>query len=258
MKHLLLLLPIFTFLMPGCHKSDIDVQIPENPRSVVVEGYLTPDYPAELTLTESNSLKDDLVILAIWNAQVKINTDTGTMVARNILYKKTDRRIVVNYGCPDTLKAGAHSFFNLTVVLKDGRTVQASTKIISPVEIKKVELNDDNIVVRHDLVNDASKYFKLAVANYKQGKVSLTKSLLYDQSQSSNATCVMPLANYKVDADSVVVRLFHLQKEYYDYLNSVDNAYSAFIDPLLNPEDIKSNVNGGIGILPIIRLTKFR
>jgi hypothetical protein len=242
--------------MPGCSKSDIDVQIPENARSVVVEGYLTPDYPAELTLTESNSLKDDLVLLAIWNAQVKISTDTGTWIARNILYRKSDRRIVVNYGCPDTIKAGSHSFFNLNIVLKDGRSVQASTKIIGPVEIKKVELNDDHIVVHHDLMNDPSKYFKLFVANYKNGKTDLTKSLLYDQSQSSNASCVMPLANYKVGADSVVVRLFHIQKEYYEYLNSVDNAYSAFIDPLLNPEAIQSNVKGGIGIFTYYTLDK--
>lgn len=234
--------------MQGCFKSDVNVQIPESPRSIVVEGYITPGYPAELTLTESNTLKDDLVLLAIWNAQVKISTDTGTMIAQNILYQKKDRRIVVNYGCRDTVRKGAHSFFNLNITTKDGRPVQASTKVISPVHIVKVELNDENIVVHHDLVNDTSKYFKLFVANYKHGKPDLAKSLLYDQSQTSNASCVMPLSNYKSEADSIVVTLLHIQKEYYDYLNSVDNAYSAFTDPLLNPEAIRSNINGGIGI----------
>jgi hypothetical protein len=47
----------------------------------------------------------------------------------------------------------------------------------------------------------------------------------------------------------------HIQ--YYDYLNSVENAGSAFFDPLLNPESIKSNINGGIGIFTYYTLGKF-
>lgn len=249
-------MPIITFIMQGCFKSDVEVQIPESPRNIVVEGYITPGYPAELMLTESNMLKDDLVLLAIWNAQVKIGTDTGIMAAKNILYRKTDRRIMVNYGCQDTIRAGSHSYFNLNIITKDGRTVHASTKIVSPVQIKKVDLNEDNIVVHHDLTNDTSKYFKLYIANYKQGKPDLSRSLLYDQSQTSNTSCVMPLSNYKREADSIVVTLFHIQKEYYDYLNSVDNANSAFTDPLLNPEAIRSNIKGGIGIFTYYTVDK--
>lgn len=85
----------------------------------------------------------------------------------------------------------------------------------------------------------------------------LTKSSLYDQNNSNATSCVMPLSNYKKDADSVVVTLFHIQKEYYDYLNSVENANSAFFDPLLNPEAIKSNITGGVGIFTYYTLDKF-
>jgi hypothetical protein len=257
MKRLVLFISIISFIAQGCSKADINVLIPEGPANIVVEGYVTPGYPAELTLTESNTLNDDLVLLAIWNAQVKIGTDTGTMIAQNILYNKSDRRIVVNYNCRDTVRQGSHSFFNLNITTKDGRSVQASTKIVSPVKIENVELNNDNIVVHHNLPTDTSKYFKLSFANYKDGYQDLTKNLLYDQNNSNSTSCVMPLSNYKNDADSIVVRLFHIQKEYYDYLNSVQNANSAFFDPLLNPESIKSNINGGIGIFTYYTLDKF-
>ena len=66
----------------------------------------------------------------------------------------------------------------------------------------------------------------------------------------------MPFSTYKREADSIVVTLFHIQKEYYDYLNSVENAYSAFTDPLLNPEAIKSNINGGFGIFTYYTVDK--
>jgi hypothetical protein len=256
MKQLSLLISIITFIAQGCSKADINVQIPEGPRNIVVEGYVTPGYPTELTLAESNTLNDDLVLLAVWNARVKISTDTGTMIAKNILYNKSDRHIVVNYGCRDTVRQGAHSFFNLNITTKDGRSVQASTKTVSSVKIEKVELNNDNIVVHHNLPTDTSKYFKLSIANYKEGNPVLTKSVLYDQNTSNSTSCVMPLYNYK-NADSIVVTLFHIQKEYYDYLNSVENASSAFFDPLLNPETIKSNIIGGIGIFTYYTVDKF-
>ena len=163
-------------------------------------------------------------------------------------YNKRDRQILVNYKCSDTIQQGAHSFFNLNNTTKNGRTVQASTKTVSVVHIEKVDLNEDNIVVHHNLPNDTSKYFKLSFANYKDGEPAVTKNLLYDQNNSNSTSLVMRLANYKNDADSVVVTLFDIQKEYYDYLNSVENASSAFLDPLLNPESIKSNITGGIGI----------
>jgi hypothetical protein len=257
MNRLILLISIIAFIAQGCSKADIKVQIPEGPRSIVVEGYVTPGYPAELTLTESNTLNDDLVLLAIWNAQVKINTDTGTMIAQNILYNKRDRHVVVNYKCRDTVRQGSHSFLNLNITTKDGRTVQASTKIVSAVKIEKVELNNDNIVVQHNLPTDTLKYFKLSITTYKEGNPILTKSILYNQNNSNGTSCVMPLSKYKNEADSIVVTLFHIQKEYYDYLNSVENASSAFFDPLLNPEAIKSNINGGIGIFTYYTLDNF-
>lgn len=257
MKRLILLISIIAFIAQGCSKADINVLIPEGPRNIVVEGYVTPGYPTELTLTESNTLNDDLVLLAIWNAQVKISTDTGTMIAQNILYNKRDRHTIVNYSCRDTVRQGSHSFLNLHITTKDGRSVQASTKIVSSVKIEKVDLNNDNIVVHHNLPTDTSKYFKLTITNYKQGNPLLTKTVLYDQNNSHSTSCVMPLSKYKNDADSIAVTLFHIQKEYYDYLNSVENAHSAFFDPLLNPEAIKSNINGGIGIFTYYTLDKF-
>ncbi len=257
MKRLPLLISMIACIVQGCSKADINVQIPEGPGNIVVEGYITPGYPAELTVTESNTLKDDLVLLAIWNAQATINTDTGTMVAQNILYNKSDRHVVVNYSCKDTVKQGSHSFFNLYITTKDGRTVQASTKVVSTVQIEKVELNDNNIVVHHNLSTDTSKYFKLSFANYKDGTPKLTKNLLYDQNNSTSTSCVMPLSKYKNEADSIVVTLYHIQKDYYNYLNSVENASSAFFDPLLNPESIQSNITGGIGIFTYYTLDKF-
>jgi hypothetical protein len=45
--------------------------------------------------------------------------------------------------------------------------------------------------------------------------------------------------------------------QYCDYLNSVENAGSAFFDPLLNPESIKAKINGDIGIFTYYTLDKF-
>jgi hypothetical protein len=49
-------------------------------------------------------------------------------------------------------------------------------------------------------------------------------------------------------ADSIQITLFHLQKDFYDYNQSVNNASNAYYDPFVTPERVRSNVHGGIGI----------
>ncbi|WP_276482689.1 DUF4249 domain-containing protein [Paraflavitalea pollutisoli] len=258
MKQTLCLLGLIAGVMTGCAKLDVEVQIPEGPSRLVVEGLLTPGYPAEVMLTESNTLQDELVLLAVWNARVSMDTDTGTIATRNILYKKTDRRIMINYGSVDTMREGAHSYFKLNITTKDGRTLRAATKVVSPVRIKSVELNKENIVTHHDLLGNEPRYLRMYAATYKQGKVAMSKSMLYQQGPGTGTSCVMPLSNYQSGTDSITVTLFHIQKEYYDYLTSVENANSAFSDPLLNPEEIISNITGGLGIFTYYTMDKVR
>jgi hypothetical protein len=48
--------------------------------------------------------------------------------------------------------------------------------------------------------------------------------------------------------DTLIVSLFHIEKQYYDFMSSVSDARSANGNPFAQPSRIKSSVQGGIGI----------
>jgi hypothetical protein len=250
MKNALISILLLSSTM-GCFsciaKNNLDIQVPQQQKQVVVECYLTPGYPAELTLAESNTLDDELVLLALWNAQAYIVTDTGTLQLQNILYQKLDRQILVNYSNKDTIKSG-HSFFNMVITTKKGVRLQASTGIVSQVHIKKVTFNENSITADHDITNVAGAYFKLVATTYEQGKEDATRFELYDQNNCAPGSCTLSWKNFRGTADSMVITLYHIQKDYYDYMRSVRNANGAYKDPFLNPEAIRSNIKGGIGL----------
>jgi hypothetical protein len=56
--------------------------------------------------------------------------------------------------------------------------------------------------------------------------------------------------------DTITVRVYSLNKEHYEYLESMGNARRSNFNPFSQPGRIKSNVNGGLGIFTSILFTE--
>ncbi|HSI89864.1 MAG TPA: DUF4249 family protein, partial [Adhaeribacter sp.] len=48
--------------------------------------------------------------------------------------------------------------------------------------------------------------------------------------------------------DTLFVTLYHLERSYYDFLNTVDDAQDANGNPFAQPSAVKSTVQGGLGV----------
>ena len=136
--------------------------------------------------------------------------------------------------------------------------LNASTNIVSQVSINNIDIGQNGITVYHNIANANEKYFKLVASTYKEGKPDNTNYELYNQSNSEAISCTLPWKDLKKEADSMVVTLYHIQKEYYDYMQSIRNSTSAYRDPFLTPEVIKSNIKGGLGIFTYYTFDKRR
>jgi hypothetical protein len=250
MKNALLFIRVLlcAAVLHGCiSKNDIEVEIPLQQKDIIVECYLTPGYPAELTLIESSTLEGELRLQTLGNAKAYIATDSALIQLQDVTYRNANRQIFVNYSCKDTIK-NDHSFFNLDITTNQGIKLLASTSIISPVQMQNISLTDDRITVHHNINNGNELYFKLVASTYKRGQYQETKFELFHQRNSLTDPCTLLWKDLKAKADSIVVTLFNIQKDYYDYLLSARYAKSAYRDPFLTPEGIKSNIKGGIGI----------
>lgn len=245
---LVLAVVVTVIVLPSCiAKNNVDIEIPAQQKVVVVECYLTPGAPPELMLAESNTLDRELGFLILGKAQTYIWTDTGAIQLEHTGYQLSDRKYVVNYRSNDTIKSD-HPFYRLDVTTADGVQIEASTSHVSPIQMQDVKVDEKGISVTHNINSTVEKYFKLIASSFKDGKHKHSKYEFYQQSGNVTNPCFLPWEKIESEADSVVVTMFHIQKDYYEYLQSVRNANSAYKDPFLTPEVIKSNIKGGVGI----------
>jgi hypothetical protein len=246
-KHLYITLFIACFLVASCEPNIENLNLPVPQRYTILECYLTPNYPPELTLTNSNNLDEELLIRNLWYADVNIYSGEETYPLKNIFYIKPDRKILVNYRADDTLRIDMHQQFELSITTREQVKLSATTGIVAPVRITECLVEKNRIDVAYAVENGKADYLKLSIFTFVAGKKLDDVIRYYDASEFSGQMISIPW-KYQSKFDTVIITLCNIQKDYYDYGVSIQNAVSAYHDPLLTPESIKSNVKGGIGI----------
>ena len=246
-KHLYIISFIACFFAASCEPNIDNLNLPVPQRYTILECYLTPDYPPELTLTNSINLDEELLIRNLWYADVKIYSGEETYPLKNIFYIKPDRKIIVNYRADDTLRIGTHKQFELSVITREQVKLSAKTGIVAPVRITECLVEENRIDVGYSVENGKADYLNLSVFTFAAGKKRDDVIRYFDAREFSGQMISIPW-KHQSNYDLMIITLCNIQKDYYDYSVSVQNAVSAYHDPLLTPESIKSNVEGGVGI----------
>ena len=70
---------------------------------------------------------------------------------------------------------------------------------------------------------------------------------LDDTFATNNEVTIGTGYNYRKE-DNLYVTLYHIEKKYYDFLQSVESAANSNGNPFAQPARVKSSVQGGIGI----------
>lgn len=247
-------LPLFCFLIVmliSCNdNSNINITIHEQIPIIVIEGYLTPNLPTEITVARNNLMDDELIFQSIWNAKVVITDLIDTLNLPNIYYTNKNRDLLVNYCNEEKTIFFTEDTLYLFVKTVDGDTLTAQTSKVENIQINKIQLSNDQLQIKGLIANDKfSGFLRLDVESFSSDTVFHSETRFYDCSQNMTPDIVFPLSSSLLDkADSLNIRLFHINRAYYSYQTSVDNAVSAYHDPFLIPESIKTNINGGTGI----------
>lgn len=244
-------------VISGCSTSDdLDISIPDQQKEIVVECYLTPGYPMELTLIENNLLNDELTLISLWNADVSITLGDSVYHLQNLFYRKKDRQVFVNYRHDDTLRIEPDIPISLKVVSKYNDTLYAETRTLSSIDIVDCKLENEKVRIQFSGTSDASPFFRISLSGFVADSIKSSKSVYVDNKSVIGNLIEIQCPAELLNADSLQVSLFHIQKEYYEYMQSVNNATSAYYDPFTIPQSIKSNINGGIGIFTFYTVDK--
>ena len=253
-----LLLP----LLSSCDlQKDIDVNLPALPAQLVTECYLENGQIPRLTVTETTTYlagpnpvvpTDVTVVLTLPNGR----RDTlafrpGIDPLLRKAYTHIGRRPLV---------ARPGDVFSLEVVDTKGRRVTgtATVPIRVPIDSLEYKYNDKPIETREAYVLTnfrdpvgLGNYYRLQI---HRDSIGPSPEIDYDVEDRLNDGQAFTLGtSYRFDAnDTLLVTLYHLDRPYYLFRQSVNDAQNANGNPFGQPSAIKSTVQGGIGVFTVL------
>ena len=238
----------------GCtSEKEVEINLPYYTNTPVLECYLEPGKPYRLMAYYSVGYFDTPKIQQVLGATIQIQFEGQTI---NLIYDTIPRigeTKRYNYRADDlTLVPFQYNkTFSISIVM-NGNTYTSSTSIPTPIPIDTciINCNDENrcqVSIRFtDPINETDYYRYLCIKDSIGGEVK--QDYILNDELFVNGQAGLGGGFSFNEGSFSVVKLFHINKDYYDFLTSVKDAQSANGNPFAQPSSIKSNIPGIIGI----------
>ena len=268
-----LLLPLLALASCGKLQNGIDVPLPTYSAELVVECYLIPGKVPSLAVTTSVPYLSSALPQVPTDVTVTLTMPDGTPVPLafspnyKALIDTTGEKFHSHIGrAPLVAKPG--DVFRLDVTDTKGRRVTGSATLLVPVPIDSVEYkyNDKTGANRkaYFLTNfrDPSTLddcYRLQLHKGDPAKNALMRSPEVDFSIEDRLVNGKPITlgtSYRFKAgDTVTATLYHTDRAFFRFRQSVRDARNANGNPFGQPSAISSNVQGGVGIFAVLSPT---
>jgi hypothetical protein len=245
------------FLAVACNfEKDITIDLPPHNSQFVVECYLEKGKPFRMLLTESSSYFDTLAETTIKRATVVISDGRRRDTLKyNPMYDLEYSKLY-NFRNLRNLLPDTQAIYTLEVTDEKGRKMTGATRFLPTPKIDSIRWvfrtpsdPKDSAVSLRIWVKDAPQvenYYRLIVnVDSLDGGSNLDISLqdkLFDGKSFPIGTSFRFKQN-----DTVNFRLYNIEKSYYDFLESVEDAQRSNGNPFVQPASAKSMVQGGFG-----------
>lgn len=249
-------------LLSGCDlQKDIDVELPAYPPQLVVEAYLENGRVPRITVSES------VPYLAAPTPQVP--TDVKV-----VLTLSNGRRDTLRYGPnldrnsgkvythsgTSRLTARPGDVFQLEAYDTKGRRVTGTATVPATVPIDAVEWKFDDrpaeqrrayVLVKFQDPASTTDFYRFQV--HKRSLNEEPEVEYTPDDRLTNGQLVTLGTSYEFKAnDTLLVTLYHLDRPYYQFLQSVEDARGANGNPFAQPSGIRSTVEGGLGVFTVL------
>ncbi len=246
-----------TLLLTSCNlEKEVEIQLPSHNSVPVVECYLEPGKPFTLLLTRTSSYftpfpQDELEFLSSIledSAQVIISTNGIEYELENTLGINPLTSKVFNYYNPTPVPHDAEYEFALSIRLKNGQTIYSQTRLLPPVPIDSivVQFNADSLARVLTYFTDpdtAGNYYRRMLHLSSIDSLPLQDFVSTDQFLDNNIGIFGTTYQFEV-GDTLINTLFHIEKAYADFLQSIEEATHANGNPFSQPSTIISNLQG--------------
>lgn len=245
-------------LVIGCNlEKEIEIDLPDYESQLAVECYLEPGQPFSLLLTKSAAYFDSLpkfdagAIDQIFEkgAQVIITHNGKTYQLQERIVFNPFTQKLFNYYSNDVVPADFNQSFELKIVTKDGKTIEATTILLPviPIDSVVVEFAEKDTMARvlTYLTDPAGQenFYRRMLHNVSLDSVPEQDFVLDDRIVDNGVLAFGTGFQYSA-GDTVINTIFHLEKEYYNFLESAFNARDSNGNPFGQPSPIDSNLGG--------------
>ena len=254
-KHFLHTLLPLAALLSGCDlDKDIDIDLPAHESQLVVEGYLRPGEPIHIAVHESSGYFDPAISPLVPDSKVFI-THNGRRIELEYKPKMDEQtRFIYTHSTSEEVEGVPGDVYTLEVSDGRGRRITGFTTLLPVVPIDTIEWrfnkeDEDEALLLTSYQDDAStgNHYR-----YMVHRDSLTNGSEQDTRSTdvlTNGKRVTLGSGYIYNSgDTLIVTLYNMEKQYYDFLTSTTNARDANKNPFAPPSKIHSSVQGGLGI----------
>ncbi|MCX2741647.1 DUF4249 domain-containing protein [Pontibacter anaerobius] len=250
---LYLLLPLLAILTACDLEKDIDVDLPYHEPQLVVECYLEPGKQIRASVLESSGYFEAPTPPMVPDAEVFVTTPAGKRVQlkyKPLMIKSTGR--FYTHTSTEIMNGKPGQVYQLEVTDGKGRKVTGFTIVQPKVPIDEVEwkFNDKDkaylLTSFYDDANTANYYRYMTHIDSLSGG-SDRDFVTSDELTNGKRVSYGSAYDYE-ENDTLIVTLYHIEQQYYDFISSVSDAKDANGNPFAQPSKIKSSVEGGFGI----------
>ena len=236
---------------------EIEIELPEYTPQITVECYVQNGKPFNLLLTKSVGYFDPLVLdpqeyleqILVNDAQVSVVVENETYELVNGAFLDPTSFTLNNYASSELVNFDPGTDLALEVKLADGTVLSANTSIVEPLEIDSISIEFNE--VQTDMARC------LIFGDDNDPEVNYVRRMLHDGSLDSLVIDFVATdeftecdrfvfgSDYSFErGDTVINTLIHINKEYYDFYQSVQGAAFVNGNPFGQPGQLISNIEG--------------
>lgn len=268
MKNFSILLALaITFFSVACGslEKEIDLNLPQYDAQYVVECYLEPGQPFTLLLTRSapyfepfpSDLEGFVDNILVDSAEVLIHYQGKTFELNNSLILNPFTKKIFNYYNTELIPADYDNDFDLSITTADGKHINATTRILPVVPIDSVVVEFDEkkdtlsrvLTYLTDDLNTEDYYRRMLHAG-SLDSIPDQDFTTFDDFVDDGKIVFGTSYDFE-KGDTVFTTIYHIDKAYFEFLESVQVAIDANGNPFGQPSSIISNVTGDANALGI-------
>jgi hypothetical protein len=236
----------------GDFQKAVEVPLPSYSSRMIAECYLENGKPYRLLLTESTGYFDGVSLPNIANAKVYIKHKGKTDTLRYKPAVLDSVQKIFNYQAANKVLFDPQNDYELYIQDAKGREAKAKTRFINPVNIDSISWKFDNkegaasrayLLIRFKDTPNQDNYYRLMVQKSNTNARPRPDFFFTDRLFGGEGG-VLTGYNFE-DKDTLFVTLYHIDKQFYQFLDTSRDAARANANPFALPSGVISNIEGG-------------